>query len=642
MTAMRYRARDDGQIGDSASLSVSKNPARLLSKLTFTETDHLKNALDAIKSRRYTRAYTKKPWLDDDGNKVWSNLRVMVAQTVFSQYFETFMGMIIIFNICLIVYEANQDAQCHPEYTDNWSECPFRGEMVPLLGIGNYVLLVLYSIESCARAFAERERFLCNLWNVIDLVTVLLGWMSLLLQNIINPNLLRLSRLVRVLRAARVFISIPEFYLLVSGLYSSFKAILFGSFMLLSTIVVWAIIAVEVLHPMTAKLTFVSEFCQGRECQLRFRSVYSAGLTLFQQVVAGDSWGEISIPLLEEHPETSLVLFPIMVSISLGVMNLILAVIVERATEARENDQDRKLKKKDQERSKNMIEFALLCNDMDADESGSLSLDEMLKGYDNIEAFSKLMQIMDIRREDMETIFHVLDSDLSGEVSYFEFCQHLSGFFERDPTIMQSLIKYSVMELRKVINSDVVEALQRQTDMLHHQTRLLEVIMPSIAKMQNPVPSMPTAPTVPPQPEEPWTLDFWRARHAKTEGNSKGPMEPFGSIQQQLQPLIARAEELVLEALEQRDEKILGLAEAQAPEKLPVKARPKKMERPTSTDSLQKEPRELATLCESFQHRLSEIETLEERCRDVVRYLKSAQGPTPGSNKVSHLVSEEF
>ena len=80
-------------------------------------------------------------------------------------------------------------------------------------------------------------------------------------------------------------------------------------------------------------------------------------------------------------------------------------------------------------------------NDMDADESGSLSLDEMLKGYDNIEAFSKLMQIMDIRREDMETIFHVLDSDLSGEVSYFEFCQHLSGFFERDPTIMQSLIK---------------------------------------------------------------------------------------------------------------------------------------------------------------------------------------------------------
>ena len=78
---------------------------------------------------------------------------------------------------------------------------------------------------------------------------------------------------------------------------------------------------------------------------------------------------------------------------------------------------------------------------MDADESGSLSLEEMLKGYDNIEPFCRLMQVMDIRREDMETIFRVLDSDMSGEVSYFEFCQHLSGFFERDPAIMQSLIK---------------------------------------------------------------------------------------------------------------------------------------------------------------------------------------------------------
>ena len=319
---------------------------------------------------------------------------------------------------------------------------------------------------------------------------------------------------------------------------------------------------------------------------------------------------------------------------------------------------------------------------MDADGSGSLSLDEMLKGYDNIEAFSRLMQIMDIRREDMETIFHVLDSDLSGEVSYFEFCQHLSGFFERDPTIMQSLIKcfgisseaakrnikvcflpvlmfmpvlarraqkhasaevvrYSVMELRKVINSDVVEALRRQTDVLDHQTRLLEVMMPAVTKMQNPAPSMPTPPTVPPQPEEPWTLEFWRSRHVKAEGTPTGPVEPLGSIHQQLRPLIARAEELVLEALEQRDEQILGLAESQASEKLPGKARPKKMERPTSTDSL-KEPRELVTLCESFQHRLNEIETLEERCRDVVRYLKSAQAHTAGSTKVSPLVSEEL
>lgn len=40
----------------------------------------------------------------------------------------------------------------------------------------------------------------------------------------LNLSLLRLSRLVRVLRAARVFISVPEFYLLLTGLFSSIKA----------------------------------------------------------------------------------------------------------------------------------------------------------------------------------------------------------------------------------------------------------------------------------------------------------------------------------------------------------------------------------------------------------------------------------
>ena len=118
-------------------------------------------------------------------------------------------------------HQANQDAQCHPEYTDNWDECPFRGELLPLLGVGNYVLLVLYSIESCARAFAERERFLCNVWNVIDLVTVLLGWMSLLLQNIINPNLLRLSRLVRVPEGC------PSLYFDPRVLFAGLRALLF-------------------------------------------------------------------------------------------------------------------------------------------------------------------------------------------------------------------------------------------------------------------------------------------------------------------------------------------------------------------------------------------------------------------------------
>jgi len=54
-------------------------------------------------------------------------------------------------------------------------------------------------------------------WNQIDLVTVVLGWTGVFLSNrAVNFNVLRIIRVVRLMRAARVVISIPEFYILVA------------------------------------------------------------------------------------------------------------------------------------------------------------------------------------------------------------------------------------------------------------------------------------------------------------------------------------------------------------------------------------------------------------------------------------------
>jgi hypothetical protein len=62
-------------------------------------------------------------------------------------------------------------------------------------------------------------------------------------------------------------------------------------------------------------------------CRLGFDGVYAACLTLFAQIVAGDSWSQISIPFAKKEPWTAPILFFIMMTVSLGVMNLILAVI---------------------------------------------------------------------------------------------------------------------------------------------------------------------------------------------------------------------------------------------------------------------------------------------------------------------------
>eukprot|EP00930_Biecheleria_cincta_P015471 TRINITY_DN12902_c0_g1_i1.p1 TRINITY_DN12902_c0_g1~~TRINITY_DN12902_c0_g1_i1.p1 ORF type:complete len:680 (-),score=103.34 TRINITY_DN12902_c0_g1_i1:130-2169(-) len=436
--------------------------------------DALEEALASIKrgSMRYDKAIggAHPPWMNDMGIRIWSFERIMLARLIQSQTFETVMGVIIIGNLLLMVYETNIDATCFPEFTpETFDECPRRSDALPWLAITNEVLLYVYSIEVLLRMYVERFQYVYNKWNHIDLFTVLVGWITKALSAGGSVSFLRIFRVFRLLRAARVLIAIREFYLLMSGFISSLRAIFFGSLMLLTVIVVWAILVVQVVHPTNAHIEY--DGCE--RCSRGFASVEAASLTLFQTIVAGDSWGQISIPVIEEDYLVAPILMSIVVTVGLGIMNLILAVIVERATEARENDVEQKLKLKDAQREKDMLALARMCQQIDDDGSGSLSLQEMLEGCDSIEEFRKMMFTMDLRREDVSTLFAVLDEDRSGEVSYLEFCQLLDSCSKRDPAMLQSVIKYSVMEVRNMLRDDVMAILHQHTQMLEEQTRLL-------------------------------------------------------------------------------------------------------------------------------------------------------------------------
>jgi len=202
--------------------------------------------------------------------------------------------------------------------------------------------------------------------------------------------------------------------------------------------------------------------------------VQSAMLTIFQTVVAGDSWGLIAVPVIEKEPWTALVLAVIVITVSLGVMNLILAIIVERATEAREMDHDRKRKEKLRVQRNKMLNLASICADMDSDSSGTLSLDEMLNGFSASQEAKNLFEQMDLGIEDLTTIFNVLDEDRSGDVSYLEFCQNLDGASRKDPQTLQSITRFSVAEIRILIQQEVMKSLQLHTSLLEEQTALLK------------------------------------------------------------------------------------------------------------------------------------------------------------------------
>ncbi|CAE7484929.1 unnamed protein product, partial [Symbiodinium sp. CCMP2456] len=258
--------------------------------------------------------------------------------------------------------------------------------------------------------------------------------------------------------------------------------------------------------------------------------------------------GEISVPLVKEHPPAAFILFAILMSVSLGVMILGEPWVAE----AQNNDEAQKLKVKDLERTKNMEELAKLCAGLDDDGNGLMSLEEILNGFDSMDGFQRLMESMDIRREEIETIFSVLDSENTGAVPYLDFCTHLGGFRKRDPIVMHSIVKYKTMQIQSLIQKEVMGALQQQTRMLQEQYRLLaNLTVLTAGANQSPNESVNGG-----EPTEN-QVALSRVTSSLSDvglpfpmpvGDSES-MEIFERLERRMQPLLLQAEELAREAL---------------------------------------------------------------------------------------------
>ena len=68
-------------------------------------------------------------------------------------------------------------------------------------------------------------------------------------------------------------------------------------------------------------------FADCEQCRRAMSSVMDANLLLFKTVIAGDSWGEIAVPVIQEHPWTSVIFVGSMLTLVFGVVNLIVAVV---------------------------------------------------------------------------------------------------------------------------------------------------------------------------------------------------------------------------------------------------------------------------------------------------------------------------
>ena len=108
--------------------------------------------------------------------------------------------------------------------------------------------------------------------------------------------------------------------------YLALQALVWSFIFCFVIMTVWAMLLVEFVHPLIQELNDKDgTFANCPQCTRATSSVMSANLLLFKTVIAGDSWGEIAVPVIERYPLTAIVFTGSLLTLVFGVLNLIVA-----------------------------------------------------------------------------------------------------------------------------------------------------------------------------------------------------------------------------------------------------------------------------------------------------------------------------
>lgn len=369
----------------------------------------------------------------------FSRYRWRLYSLVISGPWEMLVSFVICLNFVIIVFEANAGVACG----ENVIGC-----MPMWLSIFNYIFVGFYTVESFIMLFVYRRRMCRDWWMIFDIIIVIVAWVDVIVSTLVTTaglqevQLLRLFRIARLARAARIVHMSPELHAMITGIISALTTVFWGLIMVMLLLAVWAVLAVELLHGSAHRIHGNNDLCLSA-----FDSVYSVMLMFFQTLMAGDSWGDCAVPMIQDQPWAIIIFGGSLLTVQLGFANLVLAVIVERARQAHEEEQRQNLNeqvKKRRDAEKRLLD---MCKAIDVDQDGILTLEELMDAYVENEDFRKTLTLLEIDETDLLCLFDLMDADRSGDLTYEEMISCIHKSETNDLKRQMMMVKLQVQDI---------------------------------------------------------------------------------------------------------------------------------------------------------------------------------------------------
>lgn len=291
----------------------------------------------------------------------------------------------------------------------------------------NSLFLSCFIVELMVRCVANGMENLKSGWFWFDSTLVVGGIIGTWVfdpQQIDSPLgnqllTLRALRLVRLVKALKTVDQLQGLWKLCCGMSKSLETMVSVCLMLLVVIFVFACLGVESLHNSELLL-------QGEDTadivSTNFYSLPMAMLTLIQ-FANSDSLASIYLPICQQEPWFVIFFFLLWLVVTVGLMNMVTAVIVETAMSNAAEEEDQKLHARRAHVKKLLPEIQAVFDRLDVDGSMALSLEELEEAAQSgeLELPDGIKDLVDPNR--VLDVFDFLDTDQSGEINRVEFVE---------------------------------------------------------------------------------------------------------------------------------------------------------------------------------------------------------------------------
>jgi len=357
-----------------------------------------------------------------------------------SNYFVNFMAFVILV-----------DAFCTCWDIDSRAAGIESGAIID--GVSD-MCLSLYTLEVFI-LFVIKGKGLFKDWVVfVDVAVIACGYLEMILEafglgTVVASigisralRLMRIFRLTRLLRKTRTF---RELQKLVRMAATCLRALLWSFVFCFMVMTIWAMLMVEWIYPLVLHLNQQQGlFADCEWCLEATSSVMQANLLLFKTVIAGDSWGLVAVPVIQQYPATAIIFMGSLLTLVFGVLNLIVAVVVDNFAESRQRDVLNLAEEMEDNLASDTKYLEEMFRRIDEDESGLVTFEELLEGARKDKEFQSRLRVMDIDESDLQQLFEMIDVKGEGSIHPQEFIKPLSRWVHDSKTAPR-FIKYNML-----------------------------------------------------------------------------------------------------------------------------------------------------------------------------------------------------